>query len=313
MTKYLVIGGGGFIGYYVSQTLAAQGHEVEILDVFDPYGSMNRIDYNYLIEQRLKGHNFKIYPTDINDRPGVFKTFERSKPDVIIHLAAYPRAVLVERYPERGVNTLTIGLKNVLDAAAVHEVKHITYASSSMVYGDFGDQAPTEYDPCHPKTAYGIYKYAGELLCQLWSRQTGSTANIVRPSAVYGPLDMPGRVIERFFYNAMHNIPLKVQGADEVLDFTYLNDIGDCLIAASQYHHNDVFNGTFGRGWTLGEAAEIIVTLVGKGELDIQARDNSYPKRGALNTNNARAKLNFEPYYDLNTGLATYYEHLRTN
>ena len=311
MTRYLVIGGAGFLGNYVSRQLSEQKDAVVgIIDKYDSYGAMSKDEYNALIAKRFD-HLYAVkYPGDITDRGLVFKFIELFKPDVIIHLAAYPRAALVEKHPEIGVNTLAIGLKNVLDAAAANNVKHITYISSSMVYGDFPGRPPIESDPCHPKTTYGIYKLAGEQLCQLWANKTGSTANIVRPSAAYGPLDMPGRVVERFFYNAMHDIPLKVQGYDEILDFTYLNDIGNGIIAASQYHHNDIFNITYGQGWTLGEAAKIIVGLVGKGELNLEPRDPSYPVRGALDINNAVAKLGYHPQYDLERGLTEYYEWL---
>ena len=101
-----------------------------------------------------------------------------------------------------------------------------------MVYGDFTDQV-TEDAPCRPQGQYGIMKLAGEWLVRDYTRSTGMAHTIIRPSAVYGPLDVEDRVIAKFMLTAMRGGVLKVNGREETLDFTYVDDAADGIVAAA--------------------------------------------------------------------------------
>jgi nucleoside-diphosphate-sugar epimerase len=94
------------------------------------------------------------------------------------------------------------GLLNLLESAKKHHVKRFVYISSSMVYGNF-DNNVVESAVCNPEGQYGIMKLAGEWLVKDYARRTGMEVVIIRPSAVYGPLDVEDRVVAKFMLTAM--------------------------------------------------------------------------------------------------------------
>jgi nucleoside-diphosphate-sugar epimerase len=205
------------------------------------------------------------------------------------------------------------GLLNLLEAAKKYNVCKFVYISSSMVYGDFENDV-IEDAPCHPQGQYGIMKLAGEWLVKDYARRTGMSYMIIRPSAVYGPLDVEDRVISKFILTAMRGGVIKVNGANETLDFTYVDDAADGIVAATLSEtNNKTYNITKSHSKTLLEAAELAVKIVGKGTIEVRDRDADFPSRGALNIDAARKDLNFNPKVDIDEGFQIYYEWLNNS
>jgi nucleoside-diphosphate-sugar epimerase len=158
-------------------------------------------------------------------------------------------------------------------------------------------------------------KLAGEWLVKDYARKTGMEYVIIRPSAVYGPLDVEDRVVAKFMLTAMRDGVLRVNGAAETLDFTYVDDAADGIVAAATriMCKNMVFNITKSHSVTLLEAAEMIVEIVGKGEIEVRDKDADFPSRGALNIDRARTILGFDPKVDVEQGFQNYYTWLKTS
>ena len=180
-----------------------------------------------------------------------------------------------------------------------------------MVYGDFTDDV-TEDAVCRPQGQYGIMKLAGEWLVKDYTRKFQLAHTIIRPSAVYGPLDVEDRVISKFLLTAMRGQEIKVNGALETLDFTYVDDAADGIAAAAVRDQaiNNTYNITKSHSKTLMEAAELAVGLVGKGVIMVNEKDPDFPSRGALNIDRARRDLDFDPKIDLEEGFQRYYNWL---
>jgi nucleoside-diphosphate-sugar epimerase len=180
-----------------------------------------------------------------------------------------------------------------------------------MVYGDFEDDINEDY-PCNPIGQYGIMKLAGEWLIKDYARRTGMAYTIIRPSAVYGPLDVEDRVISKFVSNAIRGQTLKVRGENELLDFTYVDDAADgiCSALTLDIADNKTYNITRGSSHTLYQAAKLAVELAGKGTIQLEPKDNDFPSRAALNINRARQDLGFDPKVDMEEGFRRYYSWL---
>ena len=180
-----------------------------------------------------------------------------------------------------------------------------------MVYGDFEDQV-LEDDDCHPIGQYGIMKLAGEDLVKDYHRRGAFDYAIIRPSAVYGPLDVEDRVVAKFMLAAMRGDTLRVNGAGETLDFTYVDDAADGIVAAATriMARNHTYNITKSHSVSLLEAAEMIVKIVGKGTIECRDKDADFPSRGALNIDRARTILGYDPKVDVEEGFQKYYEWL---
>ena len=206
---------------------------------------------------------------------------------------------------------MSTGLINLLEAARTHRIKRFVYISSSMVYGDF-DTDVTEDTVCTPIGQYGIMKYMGEKLVEDYARQYGFEYVIIRPSAVYGEWDVEDRVVSKFMLGAMRGDTLKVKGAGEVLDFTYVEDAAQGIVQAalSKSAANKIYNITRSseRQYTLKDAAELAISIAGKGSIEIQDRDLNFPKRGRLNINRAIDDFGYSPAVNVEEGFRRYYE-----
>ena len=155
-------------------------------------------------------------------------------------------------------------------------------------------------------------KLAGEWLVKDYQRRTNLNYTILRPSAVYGPLDVEDRVISKFIITAMRGGVIKVNGAEETLDFTYVDDAADGIVAATlSEHKNKTYNITKSHSKTLLEAAQLAVQIVGKGTIEVRNKDADFPSRGALNIDAARRDLGYNPKIDVDEGFQIYYNWLK--
>ena len=187
--KILVTGGLGLIGHNVVSRLESFGHEIVIVDNKTNYGLIPLQELSYLITERTKKISTRdIFGVNIADYYLMDEIINDNKPEAIIHLASFPRQKVVNVNPVAGSRTMSEGLINLLELAKKHKVKRFVYISSSMVYGDFVDDV-CEDAVCKPQGQYGIMKLAGEWLVKDYTRSSGIEHTIIRPSAVYGPLD----------------------------------------------------------------------------------------------------------------------------
>jgi nucleoside-diphosphate-sugar epimerase len=311
----LVTGGLGLIGHNVVARLEALGHNVVITDIRTNYGLVPQEEIDYLIEERLKKIKTKeIYRIDIADNEGIDFLLRKFKPDTIIHMASFPRQKVVNANPQLGSRAMSEGLLNLLECAKKHQVCKFLYISSSMVYGDFTDDV-TEEAQCRPQGQYGIMKLAGEWLVRDYTRSSGIAHTIIRPSAVYGPLDVEDRVIAKFMLTAMRGGVLKVNGAGETLDFTYVDDAADGIVAAalSENTNNKTYNITKSHSRSLLDAANLAVKIAGKGTIEVRDKDADFPSRGALNIDAARRDFGYFPQVDVEEGFQAYYEWLNNS
>ena len=312
--KILVTGGMGLIGHNVVARLEALGHSVLITDTRTTYGIIPQDELDYLMRERRK--KIGCVPIFEHDIAGEDLNWmmDVHKPEVVMHLASFPRQKVVNANPQLGSRTMSEGLLNLLEASVQNGVKRFMYISSSMVYGDFTDDVTEDYD-CKPQGQYGIMKYAGELLVKDYTRKYGMAHTIIRPSAVYGPLDVEDRVIAKFMLQAMRGQTLKVNGSNETLDFTYVDDAADGFVAAalSEVTANRTYNITKSHSRTLLEAAELAVKIVGKGNIEVRGKDADFPSRGALNIDAARKDFGYDPKVDVEEGFQKYYDWLSTS
>jgi nucleoside-diphosphate-sugar epimerase len=311
MTKFLVTGGLGLIGHNVVARLE-KDHEVSIIDNRTTYGIIPQAEIDYLMSERLqKIQTRKIYSASIESAETVDYVIGQNAVDVIVHMASFPRQKVVNANPAAGADVMMRGLINMLESAKKHKVKRFVYISSSMVYGDFEDQV-LEDDACAPQGQYGIMKLAGEWLVKDYARRSNMEYVIIRPSAVYGPLDVEDRVVAKFMLQAMRGGTLRVNGAGETLDFTYVDDAADGIVAAASriMAKNNTYNITKSHSVTLLEAAEMIVKIVGKGTIEVKDKDADFPSRGALNIDRARTILGYDPKVDVEQGFREYYDWL---
>lgn len=313
--KFLVTGGGGFIGHNVVCELEKLGHEVIILDIQTRYNdSISVEEFKFLTNKRelkISDKTIYYYGKVTDNLEGIFN---KHKPDMVISLASYPRQKTVMTFPADAAMTMVTGLVNLCEYSLKHNVQKIVHISSSMVYGDFCDSAISEEAICNPTNLYGVLKLAGENILKDYEKR-GLNYTILRPSAVYGPNDVSDRIVGKFILNAMNNTDLHVNGSDEYLDFTYIDDVVKGIVDAALSCNtlNKTYNISRGRRRLILEAAKLAVKIVGKGNIIIRNKDSNFPSRGTLDIHAASTDFNFSPTVDIEQGFTIYHEYIQHN
>jgi nucleoside-diphosphate-sugar epimerase len=312
--KILVTGGKGFIGSKIVEMLSNDGHKVTVVDNNDTYGIMTKQELNKLFKWRTRNwkvENVSVIDGDILDRLVCLKAFSH-RPEIVIHLATYPRAKIVDNDPIAGIPKVIGTTTNLLWHSTKFGVDKFVYISSSMVYGDFVD-GMKEDGNTKPKNIYGEAKLTGERMVKLFAKRDGLNYNIIRPSGVYGPGDMPDRVVSKFFAKAMANETITLHNGENKVDFTYRQDAAKGIIlSALSSVANVSFNITAGNATSLRTLAEKIIAITGS-DSDIEdiGDHKLYPMRGTLDISRAKDLLEYQPEFTLEQGLKSYYDWLQ--
>lgn len=305
--KIYVVGGLGFIGHNVVDELSLQypHDEITVIDNCDDYSILDSTELLTLHTERMS----MLKPRVNILRQDITNNLEFNDADVIIHLAGYPRAKAVNINPSRAANVMISGTVRLCELANKCNAKMI-FISSSMVYGDWKSIKAKETDETTPNTLYGLLKLQAEEIVKMMCKRY----LIIRPSAVYGPRDVTDRVISKMFQSAMSGKDIIVNGADNMLDFTYVDDIA--LGIASTVHSNHVnytVNMSNGQARSLGEAASLIKLITNsKSNIIYKASDSLFPSRGAQDISLAKKLFDFSPKVQLQYGLEELYTWLKT-
>lgn len=314
--KFIVTGGAGFIGHNVVKQLENAGHECFILDCITNYGFIPQEELQYLSTARKQRIHATVHHIDLRDQKRVENFFINfsNNCDAVIHLASFPRQKVVSANPVWGSEVMSTALVNLLEQTKCSRIPKFVYISSSMVYGNFTDDI-REDALCNPQGQYGILKLAGEWLTRDYTRQGHFDHVIIRPSAVYGEWDVEDRVVSKFILTAMRGGILRVNGASESLDFTYVEDAARGIAQAvlSETAKNKTYNITKSHSYTLLDAAELAVKIVGKGTIEVRDRDKDFPSRGALNIDAAHKDFGYNPLVDVEEGFQRYYNWFKSS
>jgi nucleoside-diphosphate-sugar epimerase len=322
-SRALVIGSSGFIGGYVCQRLIADGWEVVGIDNINVYKPQQwklfMRHFEIRQERQLQGLS-AFHRMDAAQGSEIARVIEKHRPQVVINLGGTSVADVCKVNIDEAVSSIYLLNSNLLQSLKHNAaLERYVYVSSSMVYGDFPPEPPNEDAPKRPKDPYGAIKLGGESLVQSFHRQFDLPFVIIRPSAVYGPLDSNMRVTGIFMWNAHFGKPLRVNNRDERLDFTYVEDTADGIVqaATSPAALNETFNITRGEGRTIEELAIEVQRHFPAVEIEYGAAPEHMqglvrPNRGALNIDKAKRLLGFEPKTSLAKGIECYAHQWRT-
>jgi nucleoside-diphosphate-sugar epimerase len=307
--RIYVVGGLGFIGHNIVYHLAKQSefNKITVIDNIDNYGILDIKEISSLHQERLNKikhfTNVQIQYKDITD------DLDITDANVIIHLAGYPRAKAVNVNPTRAANVMISGTVRLCEIANKCRARMI-FISSSMVYGDWKSIKARETDEATPNTLYGLLKLQAEEIVKMLCKHY----LIIRPSAVYGPCDVTDRVISKMFENAIQGKDIIVNGADNMLDFTYVDDIARGIVSTvNNVHWNYTVNMSNGQARSLGEAAALIKQITNSNSRIIyKGSDALFPSRGAQDITLSTKLFDFNPRVPLHVGLEELYKWLQT-
>ena len=321
MKTALITGGLGFIGSNLVKLLLRKKKvsRCVILDSFS--GFINPLKETFIDLRKYRFNDTKniiVERGDAKDFRLIYKILNLYRPKYIFHTAAVPLAKIDNLNANESKNGSVDTTTNILECVNFfksqkkYNIKRFVYFSSSMVYGDFKKNRVSEKDELNPKEIYGTMKLAGEIVTKGLCRFYKIPYTIIRPSAVYGPTDMNNRVSQIFIEKALKGEKINIQGKNEKLDFTFVEDLANgCILAATQKKgENSIFNITYGKGETLYKFVKILSKYFDDLKFKIKKRDNFRPKRGTLSINKAKKLLNYKPVYNLERGIKKYLDFI---
>jgi UDP-glucuronate 4-epimerase len=235
MAKILVTGAAGFIGYHTSERLLARGDEVvgldNVNDYYDPTLKEARI-------ARLSAKpGFRLFRMDLADRDGVARLFREERFDRVINLAAQAGVRYSITNPHAYIESNLVGFINILEGCRHHEVQHLTYASSSSVYGaNTAMPFSVHQNIDHPVSLYAATKKANELMAHTYSHLYGLPTTGLRFFTVYGPWGRPDMAMFLFTKAILEGKPIDVFNHGKMQrDFTYIDDIVEGVIRTNDH------------------------------------------------------------------------------
>lgn len=295
--KYLITGGGGFIGSNLLNRLNQEGHEIAVI-----------------------GHSIK----EINLKPGISfynidigsaemrKIFEKEKPEIVCHLAG----PINLRRPINDVNfnkscTFFSDFKNILDYSKDLGIKKLVIVTSGgAIYADSEVVPTTEKCLVCPSSLYGMANLMMEKLLEDYNKHYGIDFVVLRLSNVYGPEqwkigETKSFVIPSVIENIYRKEPLEVSGdGKQTRDFIYIDDVIEALIIASRTKKNGIFNIGSGIEISLNELFSKIGKIANaKSKIIYNNSLNVGARKSALDISKSKNDLSWEPSLSLEDGL----------
>ncbi|MGA1798017.1 NAD-dependent epimerase/dehydratase family protein [Sphingomonas sp. 4RDLI-65] len=239
MTRYLITGAAGFIGFHLASRLLSDGHDVVGFDGMTAYYDVRlkqaRVD---LLQQHPQ---FRLVTGMLEDREALAAAADLAKPDVIVHLAAQAGVRYSIEAPRTYVDSNLIGSWNVLDIAKAVGCKHLLMASTSSVYGANESMPFRELDRAdEPLSLYAATKKAMEAMAFSQSHLFGLPMTMFRFFTVYGPWGRPDMALFKFTDAILNGRPIDVYGQGQMArDFTYVEDLVEAIVRLADVIPNE--------------------------------------------------------------------------
>ena len=236
--KVLVTGNAGFIGFHVAKSLLERGDEVVGFDVVNAYYDPDLKEARLkLLEETAKKTNnaYCFVRADLADTAAVETCFAEHRFDRVIHLAAQAGVRHSISNPHDYVRSNLIAFTNILEACRHGQTPHLTYASTSSVYGANTQMPFSEHHGVdHPLQFYAATKRANELMAHAYSNLFALPTTGLRFFTVYGPWGRPDMALFLFTRNILEGKPFRVFNyGKHTRDFTYVDDIAEGVIRVS--------------------------------------------------------------------------------
>lgn len=306
--RVLLTGAAGFIGFHLAKFLKKRGDFVIGYDNFNDYYSPALKRWR---AEELQKVGVEVVAADICDGALLKSLLAKEKITHVVHFAAQAGVRYSLKNPSAYVKSNLEGLVQVLEACRHSQGVHLTFASSSSVYG-LNTKIPFSPDDKtdQPANLYGATKKSGELLAFSYHHVFSLPIAILRFFTVYGPWGRPdmayfaftdailsGRTIELFNNGQMKR------------DFTYIDDLIEGVAAAMDLGGGwEVFNLGNNRPVSLLDFVTILEEVVGK-----KAKKELLPMQPGevvetfADINYSREKLHFSPKMQLKEGLSRFF------
>ena len=219
---------------------------------------------------------------DITDREAVLRCMEDTRPDAVIHCAAYTKVDLAEDEPEKCWAVNADGTRNIAEACRKLG-SSMLYISTDYVFPGDGDRFYEPTDPVGPTNVYGRSKLAGELAVQ----SLLDKYFIVRISWVFGKNG--NNFVKTMLRLAETRTELNVV-CDQIGSPTYTADLAPLLCDMVQTEKYGIYHATNEDICSWAEFAQEIFRLSGKDVAVHLISSSAYPAKAKRPLNSRLSK-----------------------
>ena len=237
-----ITGVAGFIGSNLARALFDSVEGIKIIGI----DNMNAYYDVKLKESRLEGleknPNFSFIKGNIADKETINNIFDTYQPQIVVNLAAQAGVRYSITNPDAYIESNLIGFHNILEACR-HSydegntpVEHLTYASSSSVYGS-NKKVPYSTDDKvdNPVSLYAATKKSNELMAHAYSKLYNIPSTGLRFFTVYGPAGRPDMAYFGFTNKLRAGQTIQIFNYGNCKrDFTYVDDIVEGVVRVMQ-------------------------------------------------------------------------------
>ena len=237
-----ITGVAGFIGSNLARALFDSVEGIKIIGI----DNMNAYYDVKLKESRLEGleknPNFSFIKGNIADKETINNIFDTYQPQIVVNLAAQAGVRYSITNPDAYIESNLIGFHNILEACR-HSydegntpVEHLTYASSSSVYGS-NKKVPYSTDDKvdNPVSLYAATKKSNELMAHAYSKLYNIPSTGLRFFTVYGPAGRPDMAYFGFTNKLRAGQAIQIFNYGNCKrDFTYVDDIVEGVVRVMQ-------------------------------------------------------------------------------
>ncbi len=222
--RTLILGGAGFIGSHLCDSLLAKGDSVVCVDNFY-IGTKDNIAH-------LGNHpDFRFYEVDASDLNALLAVFDQEKPDYVFHLAANSDIQASALNPAIEYKNTYSTTFNVLECMRRSGTKKLFFASTSAVYGEVENNAGEDSTVLTPISYYGGAKLGSEAMISAFSYMNDMSVLIFRFPNVIGPRLTHGVVFD--FIGRLKGDPshLRILGdGNQTKPYLYVYDLVDAMV-----------------------------------------------------------------------------------
>jgi len=302
MSRILVTGGAGFIGYNFSKFAVSQGHEITVLDSL--VGSSIKKDEIVQAGMKFIQHDIR----DLDSLTNVDGQF-----DTIIHLAAQTSVQYSILHPEETREINVQGTRAVVRFANRFNIRRIIAASSSAVYGDSEEQIHQIGGEGNQISPYAATKFENETQV-LEFRKEGFEGLALRFFNVFGPGQTStgayAAVIPTFIEKISHDSPCTIFGDGlQTRDFIFVQDVVELLLKLATMNalnpKNHVYNVGTGLGIAVKDIGSMISELLGHSEFNFitQPQREGDVIHSIADTSETEFDLDWKPRFSIRQGL----------
>jgi UDP-glucose 4-epimerase len=268
MSKVLVIGGAGYIGAHICQSLVDNGYSVRIFD-----------DFSNGLHRRIDGKFTDLVEASVLDRSALIRAMDGI--DSIIHLAAKKAVEDSVSNPLKYYEHNVGGTLNILAAMAVKKVKKIVFSSTAAVYAPSEKSAIDESDLLAPLSPYGATKVmAEELIKSVGVAEGFSTIslryfNVVGSTKVEFADNSKDNLVPKVFAAIKRGESPEIYGSDYptkdgtcIRDYIHVADLADSHLSALKRVESSIvheaYNVGSGKGYSVKEMIDQIAVSMNK-------------------------------------------------